>query len=126
MTPHLRRLKWANFALGAYTFVFGLLFLVIFVFGGWLGWQDGETPGLVFILVGILAFLHIGGLGAAHVVVGYLVGSGRGRAAQTWLASTQLMSFPVGTVYAVYAYWVCWADEDSIRCFESSIKPKVS
>lgn len=123
---HLKSLKIANFVIGAYTFVFGLLFLVLFVLPGWLAWRDGEAPGLIFVLAGILAFLLIGGLGVAHVVVGYLVGSGRGRAAQTLLASMQIMSFPVGTTYAVYALWVCWAHEPSIRRFDATLKPPVT
>lgn len=123
---HLRTLKLLNFAIGAYTFVFGLLFLVMFVLPGWWAWDDGEAPGLIFILAGILAFLLLGGLGVAHVVVGYLVGSGRGRVLQTFLASTQLLSFPVGTLYSVYALWVCWAHEPSRVRFESANKPPVT
>lgn len=124
---HLKNLKIANFVIGAYTFLFGTLFLAMFVLPGfWVWWEQGELPGLVFVFAGIIAFLLLGGLGAAHVVVGYLVGSGRGRAAQTWLASMQLASFPVGTVYALYALYVCWGDDTSARRFRSSIKPGVS
>lgn len=123
---HLKSLKIANFVIGAYTFVFGLLFLVLFVLPGWLAWQDGEAPGLIFILAGILAFLLLGGLGVGHVVVGYLVGSGRGRVAQTFLATMQVMSFPVGTAYGLYALWVCWAHEPSARRFDATLKPPVT
>jgi len=62
----------------------------------------------------------------AHIVVGYLVGSGRGRVAQSLLASMQLMSFPVGTAYACYALYVCWVDEGAKRKFDSAIKPPVT
>ncbi|MEZ4340612.1 MAG: hypothetical protein R3B82_28660 [Sandaracinaceae bacterium] len=123
---HLRTLKVVNFVIGAYTFVLGLLFLVMFVLPGLWAWWDGETPGLIFVFAGILAFLLIGGLGVAHVVVGYLVGSGRGRVAQSLLASMQLMSFPVGTTYAVYAFYVCWVNEDSAKRFASAYKPPVT
>lgn len=123
---HLRTLKLVNFVVGAYTFVAGLLFLFMFVMPGLWAWWDGENEGLIFVIVGILAFLLVGGLGVAHVVVGYLVGSGRGRVAQSLLASMQLMSFPVGTAYAVYALYVCWVDADSTKRFDAVIKPKVT
>ena len=123
---HLKTLRVVNFVVGAYTFVAGLLFLVMFVFPGLWAWWDGETQGLIFVAVGFLAFLLIGGLGIAHIVVGYLVGSGRGRVAQSLLASMQLMSFPVGTAYAVYALYVCWVDAESTRRFASDYKPPIS
>ena len=78
---HLRLLKLANFALGAYTFIFGSLFFVMFVLPGWMARSDGEPMGWVFILSGLLVFLLLGGLGLAHVVAGYLVSAGRGRGA---------------------------------------------
>lgn len=123
---HLRTLKLVNFLVGAYTFVLGLLFLVMFVLPGLWAWWDGETPGLIFVAAGILVFLLLGGFGVAHIVVGYLVGSGRGRVAQSLLASLQLMSFPVGTAYAVYALYVCWVDAESSHRFEAAIKPPIS
>ena len=123
---HLKSLKTVNFVLGAYTVVVGLLFLVVWVIPGLWAWWDGEDAGLIAVIVGILCFLLIGGLGVAHVVIGYLVGSGRGRIAQTLLAAMQIMSFPLGTVYAVYALWVCWVNEPSAKRFASDYKPPVS
>jgi hypothetical protein len=123
---HLKSLKTVNFVLGAYTFVLGLLFLLLWVIPGLWAWWDGENAGLLAAAIGVLCFLLIGGIGIAHVVVGYLVGSGRGRVAQTFLATTQLMSFPVGTAYALYALWVCWSHEPSRQRFEAAIKPPVS
>lgn len=123
---HLRTLKLVNFAIGAYTFVFGLLFLVMFVMPGLWAWWDGETPGLIFVFAGILAFALLGGIAAAHVVTGYLVGTGRGRVPQTLLASMQLLSFPLGTVYALYAMYVCWLNDDSAKRFGDGIKPPIS
>jgi hypothetical protein len=123
---HLKTLKTVNFVLGAYTILMGILFLVMFVIPGLWGWFDGQEGAWLFVVLGLLFTILIGGFGVAHVIVGYLVGSGRGRIAQTFLASMQLMSFPVGTVYAVYALWVCWGDEDSRKKFESAIKPPVT
>lgn len=123
---HLKSLKTVNFVLGAYTVVAGLLFLVLWVIPGLWAWWEGEDAGLIAVIAGVLCFLLIGGLGVAHVVVGYLVGSGRGRVAQTFLAAMQIMSFPLGTVYAVYALWVCWAHEPSARRFTAAVKPPVT
>ena len=122
---HLKSLKTVNFALGAYSVVIGLLFLVLWVLPGLWAWWDGENAGLIAVAIGVLCFVLIAGIGVAHVIVGYLVGSGRGRIAQTFLASMQIMSFPVGTVYGVYALWVCWADAKSCARFDSAIKPPV-
>jgi hypothetical protein len=123
---HLKTLKLLNFALGGYTAIVGALFLAMFVLPGlWLWWEEGELPGLLFVAVGLLAFVLLGLVSASHVVVGYLVGSGRGRMFQTLLAATQLMSFPTGTAYAVYAFYVCWVDEPSARRFTSAMKSPV-
>jgi hypothetical protein len=123
---HLRILKLANFALGAYTFIFGSLVFVMFVLPGWMAWGDGEPMGWVFILAGLLVFLLLGGLGLAHVVAGYLVSARRGRGLQTALAIIQLTSFPVGTAYALYALYACWVNEEACRAFDSGLKPYVS
>ena len=120
---HLKSLRWVNFAIGAYTFVAGLLFLILFLLPGLIG--DDDVPWLVFALMGVGVFVLLGGLAVAHVVVGYLVGSGRGRIVQTLLALMQLASFPVGTAYALYALWVCWACEEAGRRFDTSLKPPI-
>ncbi|MFW5921428.1 MAG: hypothetical protein ACOCUS_06265 [Polyangiales bacterium] len=120
---HLKALRALNFALGAYTFVFGLLFVAMFG----LPWLiERDTTTFVVALVGVLVFLLLGGLGVAHVVVGYLVGAQRGRIAQTVLAFVQVSSFPVGTVFALYALYVCWLNDASRRAFERGIKPGIT
>ena len=99
---HLKSLKTVNFVLGAYTVVLGLIFFVVWVIPGLWAWWEGDDEGLI------------------------AVGSGRGRVAQTFLAAMQIMSFPLGTVYAVYALWVCWVNEPSAKRFASDYKPPVS
>ena len=32
---------------------------------------------------------------------------------------TNMLSFPFGTIYAGYALWVCWMNEDTKRAFEA-------
>jgi hypothetical protein len=123
---HLKTLRTLNFVVGAYTVVMGLLFFFMFVIPGLWAWWDGEDAGLLVVAIGVLAFALIAGFGVAHLIIGYLVGSGRGRVWQTMLASMQLMSFPFGTFYALYALWVCWAHGPSMKCFDAVLKPKVS
>lgn len=122
---HLKTLKLLNFAMAAYAFAFGLLFLIMFLLP-WLIGDDPEMPGWLFALVGVLSFIVICANAVAHVVVGWLVGVGRGRILQTVLAIWQLWSFPLGTLYAIYALWVCWIDADSTKAFDSAIKKPIT
>jgi hypothetical protein len=39
------------------------------------------------------------------------------------LAVLQVSSFPIGTAYAIYAFWVCWMNEPTKRAFASSLRP---
>lgn len=122
---HLRTLKLVNFALGAYTAFWALAVFVTFVIPGLWAWLDGQEGAWMLALFGLVFVLLLGAIGAVHIVVGYLVGSGRGRAAQTCLAVTQLASLPVGTLYGLYALWVCWGDPTSGKKFDATIKPPV-
>jgi hypothetical protein len=123
---HLKTLKLVNFALGAYTAFWAIAVFVMFVIPGLWAWWDGQEGAWMFALFGLLFVVALGAVGAVHVVVGYLVGSGRGRVAQTCLAVTQIMSFPVGTLYGLYALWVCWSDAKSGRRFDATIKPPIT
>jgi len=115
---HLRALRWLNFAIAAYTVLIGGIFLVGYVLPGLLAFREGVLWGLVFVLVGVLVFLLLAGLGVLHLLTGFWVSAGRGRIAQTSLAILQLASFPVGTAYALYALWVVWVNDASAKKFE--------
>jgi hypothetical protein len=121
---HLKTLKLLNFAMAAYAFAAGLLFLIMFLLPWLIG--DPDMPGWAFAVIGILTFILICANAAAHVIVGWLVGVGRGRIGQTVLAVWQLWSFPLGTLYGVYALWVCWVDEASTRAFDSAVKKPIT
>ena len=123
---HLRILRLLNVAMGAFTALAGLLFLALFVLPGLLACNDGEPMGAIFILSGTLVTVLLVGLGALHVLAGSLVAVGRGRALQTALAVVQVSTFPIGTVYAIYALWVCWLNERSKKAFESAFRPYLS
>lgn len=115
---HLRALRWLNFAVGAYTVLVGGIFLAGYALPGLFAFREGVGWGLVFVLVGILVFLLLAGLGILHLLTGFWVSAGRGRIAQTALAVMQLASFPIGTAYALYALWVVWLNDDSAKKFE--------
>lgn len=53
------------------------------------------------------------GLAMTHFFVGAVLGPGRGRGAQTLLAVALVMTFPLGTIYALFALWVCWANPET-------------
>lgn len=53
------------------------------------------------------------GLALTHFFVGVVLGPGRGRGAQTLLAVALVMTFPLGTIYALFALWVCWANPET-------------
>jgi hypothetical protein len=66
-----------------------------------------DEAGLAWL--GALGGSIFAGLGVAHVLVALALGRGRGRALQTLLALALIVTFPIGTAYALYALWVCWA-----------------
>ena len=47
-----------------------------------------------------------------------MITAGRARALQTTLASLHLVNFPIGTAYAVFAWWVCWLNPETVAIFE--------
>lgn len=59
----------------------------------------GALGGMLFAVLGVL-----------HVLVALALGRGRGRGLQTLLALALIVTFPIGTAYALYALWVCWAN----------------
>jgi hypothetical protein len=73
-----------------------------------------DASGLMAV-IGWLVALLVGGLGLACLVAAARLGRGRGRMLQTFLACSLLLTFPIGTVFALYALWVCWAQPDCRR-----------
>lgn len=122
---HLRQLKLANFAMAGLQ-AFGLLVAIVFIVVGIVLAGDDPDLGWQFIRIGIAAAIQSVAFGAAHILVGYLVGSGRGRAGQTVLAVLLLGGAPIGTIYGVYALWVCWFHPESKARFEKAIKPPIT
>lgn len=115
---HLRTLRAFNFVWTALLALGGLLFLVLWGIGGILAIRDGEPMGWLFLLGGILACALLCGLSALHARVARKLPEGRGRIAQTALATLHLLSFPVGTGYSLYALWVCWVNDATKTKFD--------
>lgn len=76
---------------------------------------EGTTGFTLMALLGALILLLVGGLGVACLLAALRLGRGRGRMLQTFLACSLLLTFPIGTIFAVYALWVCWAQPDVRR-----------
>ena len=94
--------------------LFGLLGLGVgaLAFHHWsLPALNGVAEASLWLAVmGSMVLLILGGLGVACLVAAAWLGRGRGRVLQTALACALLLTFPIGTVFAVYALWVCWAN----------------
>ncbi len=119
---HLKKLRFINRVMSVLSTIVGVLFLVLFVLPGFFACSDGQQMGAVFMISGVLISMLFFGLGIVHWVVGWFVGVGRGRFAQTCLAIIQIATFPIGTAYALYALWVCWLHGPSKAAFDDPIK----
>lgn len=120
---HLKILKALNFVMAALALISGLGALVnIFVP---FGCPCAGECGTISVVGGMFTAVLLAGLAVGHIAVGYLVSAQRGRVAQTVLAVIQLIHFPVGTAFGIYAIWVCWFNKETKAAFEKMIKPPV-
>jgi hypothetical protein len=122
---HLRKLKLANFVMAGFQAA-GLVFGIIMIVAGFFLLGDDPELGHQLIQIGFTVAIQATLFGAAHIVIGYLVGSGRGRVPQTIIAVLMLGGAPIGTIYGLYALWVCWLDAASKARFEKAIKPPIT
>jgi hypothetical protein len=114
----LRTLKLANIALAGLASL-GVLFGLLFVIVGLFGEVEGDKGGAaMFVLYGLIMSIGFAALAVAHVYTGFMVTAGRARAMQTTLATLHLATFPLGTLYALYAMWVCWIDPETSKIFD--------
>ena len=67
-----------------------------------------STFGLFMAVVTFILFL----------TTARLLPQGRGRIPQTIVAIIVIIDFPVGTLYAAYALWVCWFNAETKARFE--------
>lgn len=115
---HLGTLRVVNIVFAVVVALIGLLFVLLWGIGGILAIRDGEPMGWLFLLGGLVIGALLGGLSLLHGRVAGSVVNGRGRIAQSALATLHLLSFPVGTAYSLYALWVCWVNEATKTKFD--------
>jgi hypothetical protein len=116
---HLGTLRSANLVMAVLVGLVGALFAGIWGIGGILAIRDGEPMGWLFLIGAILFGALFGVFSWAHGRVARRVGEGRGRIPQTALAIFHLASFPLGTLYGIYALWVCWMNEATKTVFDA-------
>lgn len=122
---NLRILKALNLVAAAF-FALVSLPTLVFMLAGVISFPGQPKEGLMFILFGLGFFGILAGLAIAHAWAGFMITAGRSRALQTALATLHLANFPVGTAYAVYALYVCYADEAAGRVFSTPQGRRVS
>ncbi|TVQ94313.1 MAG: hypothetical protein EA397_02270 [Deltaproteobacteria bacterium] len=64
--------------------------------------------GIQLPIVGLLIVL-----GLLALISAILVPLGRGRVPQSILGVLSLATFPLGTLYGIYALWICWFNEET-------------
>ncbi|MEZ4238577.1 MAG: hypothetical protein R3F59_20970 [Myxococcota bacterium] len=118
---HLKYLSLINYAFAALTGLAGA-FLVL---GGLLGvgsmlMSSTDMVSLAIMAVSMtFASVLVVVLAVLYAVTGRRVAAGRGRILQTVLGVLALGNLPLGTIYGLYALWVCWGNEETKAAFEN-------
>ncbi len=123
---HLQALRAFNFVMAGIAALIAILFIVLFSMPAFIELPDPDFPVWFFLFMGIVGLILCGSYAVAHTIAGFLVPSGRGRVLQTVLALLQAFSFPIGTVYCVYAIWICWFNDETKRRFDAVFHPPVT
>ena len=119
----LQTLKLTNLALAGLAFLgslFGVLYIIVALTG------SGEDGAAVFALYGLIITIVFLALSVAHVYTAFMVTAGRARGLQTVLAMLHFATFPLGTMYSLYAMWICWIDPDTTKIFDTPAGRRVS
>jgi hypothetical protein len=119
---HLAYLKLANTLMAIVMLLAGILaMLIVAVFVVLMGHEQplGTYELAVLAGSGFGGFLVCAVAGLLYWVIGRQVAHGHGRLLQTAAAVLSVSSFPVGTVYGVYALWVCWGNAETKEVFGS-------
>ena len=119
---HLKYLAWINYGFAALTGLVGVFVVLMGLLAGGsmlLGNASDAMVGLVITVVTIgISALLVFALAAAYAFAGRAVSAGKGRILQTILAILAVGNLPIGTIYGVYALWVCWANEETKARFD--------
>lgn len=103
----LKILSAANWCMAG-LYVVGLVFL----------WVVGHELPMEALLAASAVLLL---LAAPFAYLGYAIELGRGRTLQTVFAALSLFNVPIGTLFGLFALWVCWSVER--EAFEDSGLP---
>ncbi len=76
---------------------------------------DAERTSQLAAFTGATVGGVTGVLAIAHLILVFRLGRGRGRSLQTLVALCLILTFPIGTFYAAYALYVCWANPETRR-----------
>lgn len=115
---HLRYLKIVNYVYGGLLLLVALVMLAVLiglVSGEWAGVsrthiQIANTALVIATIVTSLVALLV-------LWTGTQVQRARGRVLQSILAVVSVFEFPFGTVYGLYALYVCWVNEPTREAF---------
>ena len=116
---HLSNLKRINNVYATINAILGVVALIGLVYLMIVTVQGGAPLGLmvgVSLLTLVMVVLSV----VLYVITGKKVEQGSWRIVQTILAVLNITNNPpLGTIYAVYAFWVCWVHPESKACFEA-------
>lgn len=116
---HLRALQVVNYVYGTLLGLGALAMLLVLLVGPG-RWAGMPPDGALAPHTGWIALTA--GVAVAAGIIGYagwLVARARGRILQTALAGLNLFEFPVGTLYGLYALWVCWFHDPTREAFRT-------
>ncbi|MCA9952183.1 MAG: hypothetical protein KDE48_21175 [Anaerolineales bacterium] len=111
LETHVKVLGWLNIVGGVLLLVLGF-FTFIFLTG--LGMVTGESDGfIVMTMVGIFSGFFMGALAIPGILagIGLLKGKNWGRILAIIVGGFNLLSFPIGTVFGLYTFWVLFQND---------------
>ncbi len=111
MKTHVELLGWINIVSGALAAVAGLIVFVVLVGSGLLS-RDWEAMGVLSIVaVCVSSFMFLLAAPSILAGIGLLKRKAWARPLTLILSILALFNFPVGTIIAIYAFWVLLSDE---------------
>lgn len=117
---HLSTLKTLNTLFAVLFYLIGLACLVGVSILGILAIGDDLAAGLIMIGAGVFGGLICIVFGVVYQITGKRLVAGKGRILQSILAVLNITNVPLGTIYALFALYVCWMNEEAKEYFEET------
>lgn len=122
---HLKILSIVDYVFAALTFL-GLLLIgvaTLLTTAAALSSAGMDALGSLIpsLVINVVMMVVLAGFGVLFAVAGRQVGKGRGRILQTILAVMSIMNCPVGTAFAAYSLWACWANPETVAAFSGGM-----